>query len=231
MLSNIKKFVRRIYNVFSSHRELNYYKSIYKRFSSYTMVPKSHYTDNLYLANQCKAVGGGVVECGVWRGGMVAGIAKLLGGERKYYLFDSFEGLPEPELIDGKEALAWAKNTEGAWYHNNCKAEIEFAQSAMRISGVESYTCIKGWFNVTVPSYKFENEIALLRLDGDWYESTMICLQALYPQVAQGGYVIIDDYYAWDGCSRAVHDYLSSIKSESRIHQTKNRVAYIIKKG
>ena len=194
------------------------------------MVPESHYIDNLYLVDQCRAIEGAVVECGVWRGGMIAGVAKLLGSEREYYLFDSFEGLPEPELIDGEGALAWAKNTEGDWYHNNCKAEINFAQAAMELSGAGSYTCVKGWFDVTVPNYNLEDEIALLRLDGDWYESTMTCLQAFYPQVAHNGYIIIDDYYAWDGCSRAVHDYLSSIKSASRVQQTKNNVAYIVKK-
>ena len=222
--------MRKSCGVFKSYRDMSVYRSIYKQFSSYTMVPESHYVDNLYLVDQCKTIKGSVVECGVWRGGMIAGIAKRLGSERRYYLFDSFEGLPEPEVIDGEGALAWARDTEGAWYYDNCKAEIEFAQSAMKSSKVDSYVCIKGWFDVTVPSYNFDDKISLLRLDGDWYESTMTCLKALYPQVSQNGYIIIDDYYAWDGCSRAVHDYLSSIKSKSRVHQTKNNTAYIIKK-
>ena len=57
----------------------------------------------------------------------------------------------------------------------------------------------------------------------------MTCLEALFPLVTQGGLVIIDDYYTWDGCAKAVHDYLSSIKSACRIRQFMNDVAYITK--
>ena len=91
------------------------------------------------------------------------------------------------------------------------------------------FDCVKGWFSDTVPHHP-NQPIALLRLDGDWYDSTMVCLQNLYPKVVTGGIIIIDDYYSWDGCSKAVHDYLSSIQSVSRILTGFNRIAYIVKK-
>ena len=53
----------------------------------------------------------------------------------------------------------------------------------------------------------------MLRLDGDWYESTRVCLENLYPHVAPGGIVIVDDYYNWDGCARAVNEFVSGLAS------------------
>ena len=204
---------------------------IYDRYVDYTMVPKQVYIDNLQLAKQVEedGVSGCIVECGVWRGGMIAGLATLLGNGRSYYLFDSFEGLPKPQPIDGDSAIAWSNNKNGSYYFDNCRAEIAFADEAMRLAMVSNYFCVKGWFEDTVTKFDFPKPIALLRLDGDWYESTMICLQNLYPKVIRGGYIIVDDYYMWDGCSRAVHDYLHNISSCSRICQTKNGVAYIVK--
>ena len=77
-----------------------------------------------------------------------------------------------------------------------------------------------------------EKEIAILRLDGDWDAySVKECLVKLFPLVSENGLVIIDDYYTWDGCSKAVHDYLSEVKSPSRVFQWKNQVAYIIRKS
>ncbi|HUR81434.1 MAG TPA: TylF/MycF/NovP-related O-methyltransferase, partial [Thermoanaerobaculia bacterium] len=61
--------------------------------------------------------------------------------------------------------------------------------------------------------------IAILRIDGDWYESTLTALEALWKYLAPNGIVIVDDYYAWDGCSRAVHDFLSRHQSTARITQ------------
>jgi hypothetical protein len=62
--------------------------------------------------------------------------------------------------------------------------------------------------------------IAILRLDGDWYDSTLVVLRSLWQFMAPNGVVIIDDYYAWDGCSRAVHDFLYDIKSTARLKQS-----------
>ena len=97
----------------------------------------------------------------------------------------------------------------------------------MSKTGVD-FELIKGWFENTVPTNKHDS-ISLLRLDADWYDSTKICLEHLFPKVVKDGIIIIDDYYVWDGCTKAVHDYLSETKSSCRIHQLDNRTAYIIK--
>jgi len=194
------------------------YFQIYKKYANYTMIPEWLYTSNLRVAEGLKSIAGSVVECGVWRGGMSAGMAEVLGPARDYYLFDSFEGLPPAKEIDGVSAMAWQADIESPGYHDNCTAEIFFSQRAMALSGASKFHLIKGWFDETLKKVDIVEPIAILRLDGDWYDSTMCCLMALAPKIAPEGIIMIDDYYTWDGCSRAVHDYLSCTKSTLRIN-------------
>ncbi len=209
----------------SSHSS---YVQIYEKYKFYTMVPKELYLENLYIVENFRPKEyGDVVECGVWRGGMIAGISEILNSQYTFYLFDSFEGLPKATEIDGQEALNWQNNTHGESYHNNCQAEMQFAIEAMKLTNKKHFIN-KGWFSETLPNVKDKN-ITILRLDADWYESTSQILVSLYPQIIKGGLIIIDDYYTWEGCSKAVHDYLSNIKSKSRINSSKNNIAYIIK--
>jgi O-methyltransferase len=203
----------------------------FRKFRSYTMTPRLPFIKNLDLAFEYRHVPGVVVECGTWRGGMIAGIAAILGNNREYYLFDSFEGLPEAKPIDGENAQAWQNDTQSPYFFDNCKAEMAEAERAMKLSGVTNFTIVKGWFDQTLPNFSDDKPIAILRLDGDWYESTMTCLENLYPKLVPGGIIIIDDYHTWDGCSRAIHDYLTREKLNDRVCQWRNDIAYIIKRG
>lgn len=205
------------------------YYTLYVKYQACSMVPPDTYVRNLLLTELVSHVEGAVVECGVWRGGMIAGIAEVLGPERDYYLFDSFEGLPPAQTIDGARAIAWQQDTESPIYFNNCTAAIGEARATMQRAGVPRVHLIPGWFNQTLKDFKVEGAIAVLRLDGDWYDSTLDCLTYLYPQVAPGGLIIIDDYYVWDGCSRAVHDYLAAHQFAARIQQFDGDVCYLIK--
>ncbi len=204
------------------------YRQTYERFRQYTMIPPGTFAANLELAERAMNLDGCVVECGVWRGGMSAAIASVLGGEREYFLFDSFKGLPKAKEIDGIAALKWQQNTDDPNYYDNCTAEPEYAEQAMHLAGVRHFRLVQGWFENTIPGYTFPSPIALLRLDADWYDSTMICLDHLFPQVAPSGIIILDDYYTWDGCSRALHDYLSRHSASERIRSHKN-VCYLQK--
>ena len=186
------------------------------------MIPSNIFVGNLFLSDNIRHIEGSIVECGVWRGGMSAAMAEFLGPDRKYYLFDSFEGLPSAKEIDGENALAWQKNTSSPTYFDNCKAEIKYAEECMSMSKSKIYEIRKGWFSETLPAFPYNESIALLRLDGDWYESTMDCLKNLYPKVNKGGLIIIDDYYAWDGCCRAIHDFLSENNLCERIRESKH---------
>lgn len=216
---------------FNAERKQNqFYKSLFHRYKQFTMIPESIFYGNLRLINRFKNVQGHFAECGVWRGGMSAAAAELLGDGRKYYLFDSFEGLPEVKEIDGASASAWQSNKESEYYFDNCRAEIDFAQSAMKLTGMKNYELVKGWFADTLKNYSFDSQIAVLRLDGDWYESTMDCLKYLYAKVAPGGLIILDDYYTWDGCSRALHDFLSQGKLTERIQEFSPGICYLVKR-
>jgi O-methyltransferase len=206
-------------------------RRIYKIFVDYTMIPKDIFLSNLELINNYKHIPGAVVECGTWRGGMIAGIAKMLSlQKRNYFLFDSFQGLPEAEDIDGESAKKWQSDKSSRIYFDNCKAEKKYAKQSMQISGATNYFIKEGWFNDTLPTFDKNEKIAILRLDADWYKSTKECLENLYDNVIIGGIIIIDDYCVWDGCTKAVHDFLSNRKLTDGIYQYNNIVTYIIKK-
>ena len=205
---------------------------IYNKFKDYTMIDKELFLSNISLvSNHFKHNRDllNVIECGVWRGGMIAAIAEVLGNQHHYFLFDSFEGLPNANEIDGVAASKWQKNINSPIFYDNCKAEESYAIDAMQKAQISNYQIYKGWFENTVPLFSEKKiEISVLRLDGDWYDSTMVCLDYFYPLVKRNGLIIIDDYFAWDGCSIAVHDYLSKIRSKSRI-KTEKHLTYIIK--
>jgi hypothetical protein len=174
-----------------------------------------------------RGVLGEVVECGVWRGG--SALAMLLAqrqafGEvvRLVHLLDSFEGLPPATGRDGPLALSWQRDTESPAYFDNCRAAKEEVVDALGQFGFGDgdYRIHPGWFSDTVPVLAGElrtTGVALLRLDGDWYESTRTCLEHLFPLVSPAGTVIFDDYYAWDGCALAVHEYLGEHGIAARI--------------
>ena len=201
--------------------------AVYDKYAEYTMITRHSYLNNLRLIETCCNVSGSVVECGVWRGGMIAGAAEILGADRRYILFDSFEGLPPVQDIDGLAARNWQANTTSPHYHDNCTSPRDVAEMAMNLTGAKYVDIHQGWFNETLANYESPDPISVLRLDGDWYDSTMTCLEALFPYVSPGGVVIIDDYYAWDGCRRAIHDYLSRTKSNAAIDRFRDDVAFI----
>ena len=209
------------------------FRGIYRKYRAYTLVHEAAYVDNLELCAKFGAAPGCVVECGVWRGGMMAGIAEVLGADRDYFLFDSFEGLPRArEDLDGAWVVAWQKDTTSPAYYNNCTAAQEEAAAAMKLSGTPSFSLVKGWFNETLPRFVPPSEIAILRLDGDLYESTRVCLENLYPHVAPGGIIIIDDYSSWNGCARAVHEYIAAIGTPNavpRFREFHDTVIYLVK--
>ncbi len=205
------------------------FQVLYQKYRDYTMIPEKVFCSNLELAQRIVSsdVSGAVVECGVWKGGMSAALAELLGSRRTYHLLDSFEGLPPVTEADGPWAKQWQERKD-LWYFDNCKAEQMYAREAMRLSGVEHFQIHQGWFKDSLPVLP-DFPIALLRLDGDWYDSTYTCLEHLYPRVISGGLVILDDYYAWEGCIRACYDYFSAHKVTDRIRCTSEGVAYLIK--
>jgi len=202
------------------------YRKIFRKFRPYTMIPLVAYTANLRLAALVKDVTGDVIECGTWRGGMIAGIAEVLGPDRCYRLFDSYEGMPPAQEIDGPKALAWQRDTTAKAYHNNARASELEARTAMAISPANKVEITKGWFRDTLPKAE-RRPIALLRLDADWYDSTMCILENFAPLVVPGGRILVDDYYLFEGCTRAVNAFAAAYNWQIRESRF-GEVCYIV---
>jgi O-methyltransferase len=121
---------------------------------------------------------------------------------RLVWAADSFEGLPVPKDDQDGEDLSDVQEL---------KISLERVQDNFRRFNLldDRVRFLKGWFADTLPVAPID-KISVLRLDGDLYSSTMDVLQALYHKVSVGGYVIVDDYYSWPGCQRAVQEYLAA---------------------
>jgi O-methyltransferase len=198
--------------------------SLYSKFKPYTMIHKRPFLENLILAKEAlsnpKLAHGAIVECGTWKGGMAAALIEVGGPERHYYFFDSFEGLPPAEDIDGKSARDYQADTANPEYFDNCRASIADIKSAVSLTNCPpSHININpGFFEKSFPNFD-PPPIALLRLDADWYSSTKICLEKFWNHVLPEGLILIDDYYAWDGCAHAVHEFLHVNQATERIRQ------------
>jgi O-methyltransferase len=167
-----------------------------------------------------RKIPGAIVECGVWRGGSMMAVARTLASlgdaSRELYLFDTFDGMPPPGEHDvdvrgttARDALAKSSRADASsvW----CIATIEDVQQAL---GTVDYPrarlhLVKGRVEQTVPT-EAPGEIALLRLDTDWYESTRHELEHLYPRLSKGGVLIIDDYGHWKGSRRATDEFIAA---------------------
>lgn len=159
---------------------------------------------------------GSFVECGVWRGGssMMAALALLSRGvrDRDLYLFDTFEGMAEPSERDvsafGEEARAiWAEHQRDG-RNDWCLADEDDVRRNMDLTGYprDRVHLVPGRVEDTVPGGA-PGEVAVLRLDTDWYESTAHELRHLYPRLSPGGVLIVDDYGHWQGARQAVDEY------------------------
>jgi hypothetical protein len=201
------------------------------------MLGRNAYIANLAIADMAlKDValkGGAIIECGTWKGGMSAGLIEIGGLNRDYYFFDSFEGLPPAKEIDGEAALKWQDDKNADHYYDNCSASLEEFMAVINKTGIAEHrlNVFKGFFEKTLVDAPLP-PVAILRLDGDWYDSTMECLLKFWDSVLPNGVIIIDDYFAWDGCARAIHDFLSTRNASERIQTYPyGGVAYIRKRS
>lgn len=161
---------------------------------------------------------GDFVECGVWRGGsmmMVARTLQRLGvSDRQLFLYDTFAGMSEPIELDRKAknrkpaADKWSESQRGE-VNEWCYASLEDVQQSVSTVGYpsENIHFRKGKVEDTLPG-SHHAQIALLRLDTDWYESTRCEMEHLFPALVAGGVFISDDYYTWEGARQAVDEYL-----------------------
>jgi O-methyltransferase len=133
-------------------------------------------------------------------------------------MFDSYEGLPDPGPSDGTRAQGF-RTLPAAETFDNCTASLADVEAGARTLGVRHLVRpVKGWFADTLPLHRDQiGPIALLRLDGDWYESTKTCLDTLASAVVPGGLIVVDDYYDWEGCRVAVHEWIAARRFSAAI--------------
>ena len=187
-------------------------------------------------------IDGEIVECGVWKGGSCMAVAlKLMELEQKtreIWLYDTFEGMTEPTNHDieietgkkGKELLDGIdKNTDK--YNMWAYAPQEVVINNMKKTGypTDNIKYIAGNVEKTLKERK-PKKIALLRLDTDWYESTKVELEELYPHVVNGGIIIIDDYGHFEGAKRAVDEYFEKEDNKPLLNRIDYTGRLIVKK-
>ena len=174
------------------------------------------------------SIPGAIVECGVWKGGSMAAIAKRLlqtnDVSRDLYLFDTFEGMPAPLAEDADYSGRPASQVLLEDVGTRCAdAPLEQVQQVLFATGYprEKIHFVRGKVEETIPA-SAPNSIALLRLDTDWYSSTKHELVHLFPRLASSGVLIVDDYGHWRGCRQACDEYFS----QNRIPILLNRIDY-----
>lgn len=197
---------------------------------------------------ESKKIVGSLVETGVYKGGCSSYILKSAKRNLKknlknynFWGFDSFEGMPAPTKKDGTHGIEWiygkdsefSKIEQGALVghdtnfanYSECKSYLEDTSYPK-----EQINLIKGWFQNTLPGYKNEiGNIALLRLDGDFYESTKVVFETLYEQVLPGGVIILDDYGAFEGCRLATDEFLAKQKKTFDLFYVDHSIRYFFK--
>lgn len=197
------------------------HRTIYRRIEPYTMTrpPRVYALIEAVKYIIASDIPGDFVECGVWKGGSVMAMAmtlQRLGAHRDLYLFDTFEGMSPPTTEDWNEKEGAAADKFDRTRLSNggadwCRSEIDEVKRNVFSTGYDAshFHFVQGRVEDTLPEQAPE-QIALLRLDTDFYESTRHELMHLYPRLVSGGVLILDDYGHWKGAQKAVDEYLTA---------------------
>jgi O-methyltransferase len=188
----------------------------------WALISSIHYIVN----NEIK---GDFCECGVWRGGSVLAIARTLSNlgitDRKIWLYDTFDGMTKAgyqdfEIATGKSAMEILNDTEVGDGNNVwAVSSVADVKNTLKLSSypVENFVFVQGPVEYTL-KYFSPNSISLLRLDTDWYSSTLKELHVLYPLITDLGVLIVDDYGHWSGAKQAVDEYFGNLPFKPFFH-------------
>jgi len=198
-----------------------------------TMVGEKRLDNVRYCIERVLAadVPGDFIETGVWRGGTSMFMRAVLKAHavtnRVVYVADSFEGLPPPD-----EDRFPADTGSGAHRFDYLSIPLETVREYFSRYGLLDHQVrfVKGWFRDTMPTLA-DHAWAIIRLDGDMYESTITVLESLYPALSPGGYLIVDDYGGLDPCRRAVEDYRRQHEIDDEIRQIDHTGVFWQKRG
>lgn len=174
-----------------------------------------------------------LIETGTARGGSAIVLAAAKAAQRPLVVYDVFDTIPAPGEQDGEDAhdryrtiaAGEARGLDGEIYYGyreDLYAEVResFARLGLPVEE-HAVELVKGLFEDTVHP---RGPVAFAHLDGDWYDSTMVCLERIAPRLSMGGRMVIDDYYNWSGCQRAVHDYFEGRDGFELVHRAKLHV-------
>ena len=174
-----------------------------------------------------------IVEAGTARGGSAIVMAAAKSPTRPMKVYDVFGMIPPPGEHDGadvheryaKISGGEAKGVGGETYYgyrDDLYEEVTESFSRLGVPvGEHSVELVRGLFEDTID---LDEPVALAHLDGDWYESTMTCLERIAPRLVDGGRIVLDDYYAWSGCRAAVDEYFADQPGYRLEHGTKLHV-------
>jgi O-methyltransferase len=186
----------------------------------YTMIGSRRARALRRLARACdkEGVPGAVVDCGCFNGG--SSVMMSSGApDRAVWAFDSFEGLPEAGPRDPAHAHDWVGELVAS--------EEKVRDAFSRFASPERLHVIKGWFEDSFPAAGSQIErIAILHADGDWYDSVKLTLETFEPRVSPGGFVVIDDYGAWEGAREATHEYRTARGIDAALVEIDQTAAY-----
>jgi len=161
------------------------------------------------------------VECGVAKGGALALMKYTSGPSNNIYGFDSFEDMPEITVNDIDDTYN-KSNIHCDWGNLSQGIESVYKTFSNLNLNFINVNLVKGFFadTLTLKNVEQIGEIAVLRLDGDWYDSTIICLEKFYDKVVKGGVIIIDDYGHWIGAKKATDDFRRKNNIDAPLIQT-----------
>ncbi len=210
------------------------FQELFNRVRSHTMLSEARLYSLFSLVKRIciENVPGNIVECGVAGGGSTALMALVIKRYTKQprwlYAFDSFEGLPPPTQPDkhqGMPALATG------WATGTCAGSEEHLRNlCVQLDIADLVKPVKGYFQDTLPNMRnWVGMIALLHLDGDWYESTKVILHHLYDRVVNNGFLQVDDYGYWEGCRQAIHEFETSRSLHFEINQIDDTGVWMVK--
>lgn len=217
------------------HRFVPEFTRHYIKGQAITMLPTAR-LDNLQHCVESviqDGVPGDLIETGVWRGGACILMRAILlqNGitDRTVWVADSFEGLPEP---DAEKFPTEAEGFHGpviAKSYGRFAASLDLVQANFKAFGMldSQVKFLQGWFKDTLRVAPIER-LAVLRLDGDYYESTMDPLNALYDKLSVGGYVIVDDFGEdmWTNCRQAIEEFRKSAGVTDEMIRVDSKCSY-----
>jgi O-methyltransferase len=213
--------------------------AVCKSVRKYTMTTRARILELIYATRYVTRfhIPGALVECGVWRGGSVMAMLRTLMNagvtDRDLWLFDTFEGMTPPSAADGNEEIELSKRYERPDGSSNwSRSELDEVKKNVLMCGYpeKRIRFVKGKVEETIPA-NAPDEIALLRLDTDWYESTKHELEHLYPRLVVGGVLILDDYGAWQGSRQATDEYFDKLGKRFYLHRIDEQGRLLIKQG